>query len=47
VDGLKRGNDVLRRLNDEMSIDKVQRLMDDTADSIAYQRVPQMAFDCD
>lgn len=37
VEGLKAGNDVLAAIHKETSIDAVQKLMDDTADAIAYQ----------
>ncbi|KAJ3095771.1 Vacuolar protein sorting-associated protein 20 [Phlyctochytrium planicorne] len=37
VAGLKQGNEVLAQLHKEMSVDAVQKLMDDTADAIAYQ----------
>ncbi|KAH8923173.1 hypothetical protein BT69DRAFT_1219350 [Atractiella rhizophila] len=36
--GLQQGNDVLKELNKELSIEKVEKLMDDTAEAIAYQR---------
>ncbi|KAJ3053507.1 Vacuolar protein sorting-associated protein 20 [Rhizophlyctis rosea] len=35
--GLQQGNDVLKEIHKEMSLDAVQKLMDDTADAIAYQ----------
>ncbi|KAI8081286.1 Snf7-domain-containing protein [Halteromyces radiatus] len=37
LEGLKNGNDVLKEIHKEMSLEDVERLMDDTADSIAYQ----------
>ncbi|CAO3648816.1 unnamed protein product [Cunninghamella blakesleeana] len=37
LDGLKNGNDVLKEIHKEMSLEDVERLMDDTADAIAYQ----------
>jgi charged multivesicular body protein 6 len=37
--GLKQGNDVLNQLNKEMRIEDVEKLMDETADAIAYQKV--------
>lgn len=36
--GLRRGNDVLRQIQSEMSLEGVQKLMDDTAEGIRYQR---------
>ncbi|KAJ3045108.1 Vacuolar protein sorting-associated protein 20 [Rhizophlyctis rosea] len=35
--GLQQGNEVLKEIHKEMSLDAVQKLMDDTADAIAYQ----------
>ncbi|KAI8817336.1 Snf7-domain-containing protein [Fimicolochytrium jonesii] len=35
--GLQQGNEILTMIHKEMSLDAVQRLMDDTADGIAYQ----------
>ncbi|KAI9479624.1 Snf7 family [Zychaea mexicana] len=37
LDGLKNGNSVLKEIHKEMSLEAVERLMDDTADAIAYQ----------
>ncbi|KAI8923864.1 Snf7-domain-containing protein [Entophlyctis helioformis] len=37
LEGLKQGASVLTELNKEMRIEDVERLMDDTADAIAYQ----------
>eukprot|EP00842_Homolaphlyctis_polyrhiza_P001748 jgi/Hompol1/2574/HPOL_006055-RA len=37
VDGLRLGTNVLQQLNRETKIEDVERLMDDTADAIAYQ----------
>ena len=36
--GLRRGNDVLRQIQSEMSLEGVQKLMEDTAEGIRYQR---------
>lgn len=36
--GLRRGNDVLRQIQSEMSLESVQKLMEDTAEGIRYQR---------
>ncbi|KAK9344147.1 Snf7-domain-containing protein [Lipomyces starkeyi] len=41
--GLQQGSQVLREINREMSMDKVERLLDESADGIAYQNeVSQM-----
>lgn len=40
LEGLKSGNEVLKQLNNEMRLEDVEKLMDDTADAIAYQKVP-------
>lgn len=37
--GLKQGNEVLKELNTQMSIENVEKLMGETADAVAYQRV--------
>ncbi|ORY74850.1 Snf7 family [Protomyces lactucae-debilis] len=37
--GLQQGNQVLRAINKEMSIERVEKLMDETADAVAYQQV--------
>ncbi|KAI9275528.1 Snf7 family [Phascolomyces articulosus] len=37
LDGLKNGNSVLKEIQKEMSLEAVEKLMDDTADAIAYQ----------
>ncbi|KAJ3215102.1 Vacuolar protein sorting-associated protein 20 [Dinochytrium kinnereticum] len=37
VAGLKNGNDVLAQIHKEMSVEAVEKLMEDTADAIAYQ----------
>jgi charged multivesicular body protein 6 len=38
-EGLKKGNDVLNEIHKETSVEAVEKLMDDTADAIAYQNV--------
>jgi len=38
VNGLKVGNDCLKKLHQMMSLDEVEQIMDDTRDSIEYQR---------
>lgn len=35
--GLEQGNKVLKTLNSEMSIDKVERILDESAEGVAYQ----------
>ncbi|KAF7725206.1 peptide transporter ptr2 [Apophysomyces ossiformis] len=37
MEGLKSGNEVLKEIHKELSIEAVERLMEDTADAIAYQ----------
>ena len=37
IAGLQKGNDVLKQIHLEMNVDTVSKLMDDTADAIAYQ----------
>lgn len=39
MEGLSNGNAVLKEIHNEMSLEDVERLMDDTADAIAYQNV--------
>jgi charged multivesicular body protein 6 len=39
--GLQQGNAVLREINKEMSFELVEKLMDDTTDAIAYEKVSQ------
>jgi charged multivesicular body protein 6 len=39
VFGLKQGSTVLKEINKEMSLESVEKLMEDTADAIAYQEV--------
>lgn len=41
--GLKQGNAVLKELHKEMTVESVDKLMGETADSIAYQRVRVMS----
>ncbi|CAG8600094.1 1449_t:CDS:2 [Ambispora leptoticha] len=36
--GLSRGNEILNELNKEVSLEKVEKLMEDTEDAIAYQK---------
>lgn len=35
--GLQQGNEVLKTINKEMSLDKVERIMDKSAEAVAYQ----------
>jgi len=42
--GLKQGNQVLKQLHSEMSLENVQKLMDETAEGIAYQRAVDEAL---
>jgi charged multivesicular body protein 6 len=37
--GLKQGNDVLKEIHKEMNIDSVEKLLEETAEAQAYQRV--------
>ncbi len=37
--GIEQGTAVLKEIQQEMSLEKVEKLMDDTADAIAYQQV--------
>ena len=37
--GLEQGNHVLKEIHQEMSVEAVQKLMEDTAEAIAYQNV--------
>ena len=39
VSGLKTGNLILSKLQQELKIENVERLMEDTAEAIAYQNV--------
>jgi charged multivesicular body protein 6 len=39
VFGLQQGATVLKEINKEMSLESVEKMMDDTADAIAYQQV--------
>ncbi|KZO96259.1 hypothetical protein CALVIDRAFT_140012 [Calocera viscosa TUFC12733] len=36
--GLQQGNSVLKEMHKEMSLEQVERLMEDTAEAVAYQR---------
>lgn len=36
--GLRQGNQVLKEIHREMSLERVEKLMEETADGIAYQR---------
>lgn len=39
LEGLKQGNDVLKEIHKEMNIDNVERLLEQTQEAQAYQRV--------
>jgi charged multivesicular body protein 6 len=39
VFGLQQGNKVLKEIHKEMSLEAVEKLMQDTSDAIAYQNV--------
>lgn len=39
INGLKIGNDCLKNLNQMLSLDEVEKIMDDTHESIEYQNV--------
>ncbi|KAJ1129083.1 hypothetical protein NDU88_007454 [Pleurodeles waltl] len=38
IEGLKVGNDCLKKMHEAMSIEEVERIMDETQESIEYQR---------
>ncbi|XP_054898552.1 charged multivesicular body protein 6-like isoform X2 [Poeciliopsis prolifica] len=38
IDGLKVGNDCLKKMHEVMSVEEVERILDETQDSIEYQR---------
>ncbi|XP_012675504.1 charged multivesicular body protein 6 [Clupea harengus] len=38
IEGLKVGNDCLKKMHEVMSVEEVERIMDETQDSIEYQR---------
>lgn len=40
--GLKSGNQILKELQEEIKIEDVEKLMDDTAEAIAYQNVKRI-----
>ncbi|KAJ2962955.1 hypothetical protein NQZ79_g1924 [Umbelopsis isabellina] len=44
VDGIQQGNEVLKEIHKEMSVESVQKLMDDTADAIEYQNVKTLTL---
>lgn len=44
INGLKIGNDCLKNLNQMMSLDNVEQLMDDTKEAIDYQNVNKTIF---
>jgi len=42
--GLKQGNAVLKEIHKELNPESVERLMSETADAVAYQKVRLYAF---
>lgn len=38
-DALKEGNETLKEINSQISIDDVEKLMDETSEAVAYQNV--------
>src|SRR4051812_19921063 len=46
-DALKAGNTVLQAINAEVSIDEVEKLMDESAEAIEYQNVKNCSNDDD
>lgn len=44
--GLKTGNQILKELQEEIKIEDVEKLMDDTAEAIAYQNVGLLSCLC-
>lgn len=43
--GLTMGNEVLKQLHKEVSLEKVEKLMDETREGVAYQRVSWGSLD--
>uniref|UniRef100_A0A4W5JXJ3 Uncharacterized protein n=1 Tax=Hucho hucho TaxID=62062 RepID=A0A4W5JXJ3_9TELE len=39
IEGLKVGNDCLKSMHEAMSLEDVERIMDETQDAVEYQRV--------
>ena len=44
MDGLKLGNEILGKIQAEMRVEDVEKLMEDTRDAIAYQKVPYLCW---
>lgn len=44
--GLKQGNEVLKEIHKEMSIENVEKLMEETAEARAYQDVSPKSSQC-
>ena len=44
--GLSVGNEVLKQLHQEMSLDKVEKLMDQTREGVEYQKVSPEPKSC-
>lgn len=38
LDGLKQGNQSLKKMQEVMSLEEVEKIMDETADAVEYQR---------
>jgi Snf7 len=45
--GLKQGNEVLTEIHKEMSLEGVEKLMEETADAIEYQKVRRYTHQSD
>lgn len=46
VAGLRQGNQILNQLREEIRIEDVELLMENTAEAIAYQNVPILSGQC-
>lgn len=42
VFGLQQGNSVLKEIHKELSVESVERLMSETAEGVAYQKVRRL-----
>ena len=42
--GLRQGTDVLKQLNRELDVEAVEKLMGETAEAVAYQKVRTLAY---
>jgi hypothetical protein len=43
-DSLKEGNRLLQLLNNELSIEKINKLIDETAEAVKYQKVQRLLY---